>query len=1045
MSSPSPAGSRTPSPPSQRRRPSLRQATLILPHTGERVKKRVNLRGYNGNNHSRSPSPRSSRFSDDRQPLLQHRGDGLSDTNAKVLDQWHTITSFPTTAKRFMTSEVGKGVLKCSLAYLLGSLATFVPALSGLLGAQDGKHIVATITVYFHPARSRGSMFQATICAFAAFLYAAFLSITSMAVTAFFADTAHQIVVGHVLVLIIFCGGGLGAIGWYKQRKGDNLVNVACSLASLASITVLTKEGSIQAGDISFAKISQVLKMLLMGIVSTMAVSFLIFPISARKKLRLSMVEATDALGEMLALIASSFLSGFEDELEQEPFKETLGRHKKAYAKLGQNLKEAKLEQYVTGREFQYHIEAKLVYCLQRITHTLGGLRSAAAMQFALIEQTPEWKYLSQRSQTGLSSLENSFDSSLVSKRRSPSRRPLSLIVETPEDEPDMQHLHGEPQSHNSGFRSPSDIFTLFIAQLGPSMSSLAFTLKEILDELPYTAAPTFKINVNPKFRTSLDRAITLYKESRKEAIKLVYTEKIGDRERPMEVEADYEEVAASCGHFSYSLLEVAEQVKEYLDILDELQLEVTERPNGRTWNWLKFWRQAPSARAKVANDPEYAKLIDHANELSVQISLPEPQTDLPIREKQHLPRKKDKINHRIWKALSVFRRDDIRFAIKVGIGAALYALPAYLDQTRPFYAHWRGEWGLLSYMLVCSMTIGASNTTGYSRFVGTCIGGICALVIWEISNDNPYALAFFGWLMSLWTAYIIVGKGKGPMGRYIMLTYNLSVLYAYSLSVRDDEDDDDEGGTHPVISEIVLHRVVAVITGCIWGLIITRLVWPISARRKLKDGLSLIWLRMGLIWRRDPLSALLEGEHPNAYMNLREEFELQRFLSRLEKLQDAAKSEFELRGPFPWRHYNKILDSTGRMLDAFHAMNVVILKDLNASKGEAVLLKATIKERQQLCTRISHLFSVLASSMKLEYPLNDALPNIDHTRDRLLATIFRFRKEDENFQCVEEEDFGLLYAYALVTRQLSLDIQEVLKEVEDLFGVLDEETLILQ
>jgi hypothetical protein len=63
---------------------------------------------------------------------------------------------------------------------------------------------------------------------------------------------------------------------------------------------------------------------------------------------------------------------------------------------------------------------------------------------------------------------------------------------------------------------------------------------------------------------------------------------------------------------------------------------------------------------------------------------------------------------------------DSVRFAVKVGIGASLYALFAFIPATRPFYQHWRGEWGLLSYMLVCAMTIGASNTTGWARFIGT-------------------------------------------------------------------------------------------------------------------------------------------------------------------------------------------------------------------------------------------------------------------------------------------------------------------------------------
>ena len=210
---------------------------------------------------------------------------------------------------------------------------------------------------------------------------------------------------------------------------------------------------------------------------------------------------------------------------------------------------------------------------------------------------------------------------------------------------------------------------------------------------------------------------------------------------------------------------------------------------------------------------------------------------------------------------------------------------------------------------------------------------------------------------MSYWTAYIIVAKGKGPMGRFIMLTYNLSALYAYSMSVADLDDDDDEGGINPIITEIALHRVVAVLSGCLWGLIITRLIWPISARQKFKDGLSLLWLRMGLIWKRDPLAAFLEDESPNAYMDLGEEFELQNFVERLENLRSSAISEFDLRGPFPNAIFGRILSSTTRMLDAFHAMSVVILKEPKASDGQTELLRYTTGERAQLCARISHLF----------------------------------------------------------------------------------------
>lgn len=45
-----------------------------------------------------------------------------------------------------------------------------------------------------------------------------------------------------------------------------------------------------------------------------------------------------------------------------------------------------------------------------------------------------------------------------------------------------------------------------------------------------------------------------------------------------------------------------------------------------------------------------------------------------------------------------------MKYAAKVGAGAVLYAMWSFFPSTRAFYSHWRGEWGLLSYMLVCSM-----------------------------------------------------------------------------------------------------------------------------------------------------------------------------------------------------------------------------------------------------------------------------------------------------------------------------------------------------
>jgi hypothetical protein len=90
-----------------------------------------------------------------------------------------------------------------------------------------------------------------------------------------------------------------------------------------------------------------------------------------------------------------------------------------------------------------------------------------------------------------------------------------------------------------------------------------------------------------------------------------------------------------------------------------------------------------------------------------------------------------------------------------------------------------------------------------------------------------------------------------------------------------------------------------------------------------------------------------------------------------------------------------------------------------------------------------------------LEYPLTDAIPTIDRTRDRLLNKIYQYRKEhmemnlrndEDAVQAVtQERDYALLYAYTLVTAQVAAELKKIKKEIEGLFGVLRHDELLLE
>jgi hypothetical protein len=56
--------------------------------------------------------------------------------------------------------------------------------------------------------------------------------------------------------------------------------------------------------------------------------------------------------------------------------------------------------------------------------------------------------------------------------------------------------------------RTPAEIFSRFIVHLGPSMKSLAYTLSQILLELPFGDGPDYAITINEHFKSSLTEAL---------------------------------------------------------------------------------------------------------------------------------------------------------------------------------------------------------------------------------------------------------------------------------------------------------------------------------------------------------------------------------------------------------------------------------------------------------------------------------------------------------------------------------------------------------
>lgn len=173
-------------------------------------------------------------------------------------------------------------------------------------------------------------------------------------------------------------------------------------------------------------------------------------------------------------------------------------RYRTVLASLTTNLREARFEHCVSGTEKEYEIEARLVTCMQRLAHNIGGLRSAATTQFNLLAQ-------SDASTLSLLSTANKYRdddhhddgdngsllasySDAISSAFGNTLAPIDEVSEEgteqgeqPSEEPDSRSQISSDQATPLAI----EVFAQFIKYLGPSMVLwLVRTLCQILSFL---------------------------------------------------------------------------------------------------------------------------------------------------------------------------------------------------------------------------------------------------------------------------------------------------------------------------------------------------------------------------------------------------------------------------------------------------------------------------------------------------------------------------------------------------------------------------------
>lgn len=319
--------------------------------------------------------------------------------------------------------------------------------------------------------------------------------------------------------------------------------------------------------------------------------------------------------------------------------------------------------------------------------------------------------------------------------------------------------------------------------------------------------------------------------------------------------------------HFCFGLEEWTEHLRSLVSsfaVISETEISVQRHNRELKIRWgpfANFWQPFSGLRVKASRSrPKLVQARRNPFPAIVDNAMTQAGTGHALGNLQ-------KIKRRIWRASLILRRPDIRFAVKTGAGVALLASAAF-TRFRPLWLAWRGEWALISYMVISAQSLGATNFLAIGRVLGTGVGGGTAALAYTLFPDNPFLLPLCGCIVSIPCFYVIVTRVSrdafeitpgadstvitqpqyGPSARFVLLTFNLTCLYSYNL--RED--------TH--VFSIAFHRSIvsigvsgsfrlahpaddlddqAVAFGVVYGLIINSYIWPYEARRELRRGLS--------------------------------------------------------------------------------------------------------------------------------------------------------------------------------------------------------------
>ncbi|KAK2463297.1 hypothetical protein APHAL10511_004952 [Amanita phalloides] len=974
-----------------------------------------------------SPSPRRSSAESTNAPILPAHAHTSATSNSKSIDAADTDFGQPKShfvPKCLATlSPLHRNVLKCSIAYFMASLFTFCPYLSNWIsdltsygperqGPTPSGHMVATIAVYYNPAKTIGGMLEADLFCVFGLLYASIVCLSSMSLFWWLELQPGWEWLGDVIA-ILWIGVSMSAMAWMKVWMRNPSFNTACSMVAIIIFVVLVKEGGL-------VTLLQVSSIVICGSIVSNLTCCIFWPQTATRNLEKDIATTLRSFSTLITRLADTFLLEHHSDVMQNKLHKAVEDHQNSFTKLRKNLNESRTERLYTS----WKDNEGVVDSMNRLAQHLNGLRSTTKLRHKLMAgDIPLGRDCgSETDSVTIKAVSNIFES-LINELSSPLKALKDTCIYA------LEKLHEAFEQMNTRHRGEMKLESQDFAELIDAVEMALVRFDATSD----SAILRVYRREDEKFYGS--GRLTGYASQEHEIVFIVY-------------------------FFIFTLQEFAQELILLIECIERVYLQTRHqsRSHSRLQSVMtlvsRFWTS--KSRQAYTRRPGLRRSLSHI--------IPIERNLRPGFPKIH-PHAPDTIQTPSWNQLSssgqfkkvlwtfgkMLGEQRSKYAIKAGMATAILASPAFYDTTRPLFIKYWGDWALISCFVVLSPTIGATNHLSLHRIMGTLFGATVAAGIFSLFPNSPVTLSAFGFAFSMPCFYYALSRPQyASTSRFVLLTYNLTCLYSYNLREK-----------YVDVLDISFHRALAVTVGVLWAAIISRLWWPSEARRELNKALGDFCLNLGWLYTRlvasnsqalnnngrqetelpsDRHTLLPIGERGgDGYDSIKEfmamELHLQIKLIEIQGLLAQAKHEPRLKGPFPVQLYRDILISLQAIIDKLHSVRCVTTRQEWRTTIAREFILPVNKERREMAGNVVVILSILASAFHLKAPLPPYLPPCETSRQRLVNAI-------RELDIVKERNVKgsrqlLYFAYALTMKGVTEELEKLGNMLQNAFGVI--------